>query len=103
MPRVSARAAGSDESEQPLAFSLSGYDAALFATEPVIGGDGRLTFVPAENQYGETTVTVTLSDGIDAATQTFTLTVAPVNDEPSFVKGRISRCWRTAEPSSRIC
>ncbi len=78
---------GSDETEQPLTFTLSGYDAALFAAAPAIDGEGRLTFRTADNQYGETTVTVTLSDGEGTTTDTFTLTVLPVNDEPTFVKG----------------
>src|SRR5690606_38480421 len=55
---------------------------------------GTLTYTPAADANGTATVTVTLTDdgsaGSPAQTtepQTFTITVNPVNDPPSFTKG----------------
>ena len=54
-----------------------------------------LTYTPAANANGLATVTVRLKDdggtangGVDTSgPQTFTITVTPVNDVPSFLKG----------------
>jgi VCBS repeat-containing protein len=78
---------GSDEMFQPLTFTLSGYDAALFATAPAMAANGILTFVPAQDAYGETDVTVTLSDGVNDVTDSFHLSIRPVNDRPTFTDG----------------
>ena len=87
----------SNESGQTLTFNASNDNNSLFTAggQPAIAANGTLTFTPAPNQYGSATVTLTLSDnggtangGIDtSAPQTFTITVKPVNDEPSFTKG----------------
>ncbi|WP_374711842.1 tandem-95 repeat protein [Symbiobacterium terraclitae] len=42
---------------------------------------------PADNRYGTATITLTVSDGQDSSSRSFRLTVQPVNDPPSFVKG----------------
>ena len=55
----------------------------------------RLYYTPAANAYGTATITVTAADnggtangGADtSAARTFTITVNPVNDAPSFVQG----------------
>ena len=70
-------------------------NAALFAVDPAVAPDGTLTFRPAVDANGTATVTVTAHDdggtangGSDtSAPHSFTLTVAPVNDPPSFTKG----------------
>ena len=70
-------------------------NASLFAVEPAIAADGTLTYTPAADANGTSTVSVKLTDdggtgngGDDeSATQTFTITVTPVNDVPSFTKG----------------
>jgi hypothetical protein len=61
---------------------------------PAISSTGTLTYTPAADAYGSATVTVRLTDdggiangGVDFSEQTFTITVTPVNDAPSFVKG----------------
>jgi len=41
-----------------------------------------LTLMPSENYYGMALVTVTVSDGILEDSETFTVTVIPVNDAP---------------------
>jgi VCBS repeat-containing protein len=56
----------------------------------VLGGSGTgrtLVATPAANQNGTTTITVTVSDGTLTASDTFVLTVTPVNDAPVAVDG----------------
>lgn len=55
---------------------------------------GSLVFTPVANQNGTATITVTVQDnggtvngGVDRIVRTFTVTVNPVNDAPSFTKG----------------
>ena len=85
----------SNESEQTLAFTATNNNNALFSVQPAIDANGKLTFTPAANAYGEANVTVTLKDnggtanggGDTSAAQTFKISVNPVNDAPSFTKG----------------
>ena len=84
-----------DEETQLPAFTVTNSDNALFSVQPVVAPNGTLTYTLAANAFGSATVTVTLKDdggtangGVDtSAPQTFTITVKPVNDAPSFVKG----------------
>jgi|GEM_PF-5888162 len=84
-----------NESTQSLTFSVTTDNPALFSRGPLVGADGQLTFTPALGAYGTAVVTVVLRDnggtangGTDRSpAQTFTLTVSPVNDAPSFTKG----------------
>jgi hypothetical protein len=46
------------------------------------GSERSLRITPNRDAYGDTTVTVRVSDGIAAATRTVTVTVRPVNDPP---------------------
>lgn len=71
-------------------YTVSSSSNALFSVQPAIDNDGRLTFTPATNANGSATVTVVVQDnsavadgGVDKSTNTFTLTVTPVNDAPS--------------------
>ena len=53
----------------------------------VFGGSGAartVTVTPAANQSGTATITVTVSDGALTASDTFLLTVTPVNDAPTI-------------------
>src|SRR5204863_327676 len=53
----------------------------------VFGGSGAnrtVTVTPALNQFGSATITVTVNDGTDTASDTFVLTVTPVNDAPTI-------------------
>ena len=85
----------SDEAAQLLSFIVSNNNNGLFAVQPAIAADGKLTFTPASNANGTTTVTVhihddggTVNGGTDTSgTQTFTITVTAVDDVPSFTKG----------------
>lgn len=55
----------------------------------VILSNGRadVSVIPAKDRWGTATVTLTISDGQDSSSRFFRLTVEPVNDPPSFVKG----------------
>ena len=53
----------------------------------VLGGSGNnrtVTITPAANLSGTTTITLTVSDGVRIATDTFVLTVLAVNDTPTI-------------------
>jgi CSLREA domain-containing protein len=84
-----------NESAQTLSFTATNDNNALFSVQPAISSTGTLTYTPAANSNGTATVSVTLKDnggttngGVDtSAAQTFTITVNPINDAPSFTKG----------------
>lgn len=89
--------AGPGETGQLLTFQLSPDKPALFSVSPAIDPiNGTLTFTPALNANGITTVTTILKDnggtenvGSDTFSTTFTITITPVNDPPviaSFAK-----------------
>jgi CSLREA domain-containing protein len=89
-------AGATDESGQVLTFQVTNNtNAALFSVAPAISATGTLTYTPVANASGAATITITLKDnggtangGVDTSVaQTFTITVNPVNDAPSFVKG----------------
>ena len=86
----------SNESTQTLTYNIaSNSNSSLFAAGPSISATGVLTYTPAANANGVATITVvavdnggTANGGIDTSTtQSFTITINPVNDAPSFVKG----------------
>jgi hypothetical protein len=87
--------ADEDGSQAVDAFVVSNDSNALFAVQPTIAPDGTLTYTPAANANGSATVTVQLRDNGGTAnggddlsqSQTFTITVNSVNDEPSFAVG----------------
>ena len=80
---------------QNVTFSVVNDNAALFSSVPDLAPDGTLTFTAADNANGAATVTVTAHDdggtangGSDtSAPHSFTLTIDPVNDPPSFTAG----------------
>ena len=82
-----------DESGQTLSFTTSNNNNGLFSVQPTIDSNGNLTYTPAANANGTATVTVSIRDsggtangGADtSATQTFIITVNPVNDLSSGV------------------
>ncbi|UXI69305.1 beta strand repeat-containing protein [Tahibacter amnicola] len=84
-----------DGNTQVVDFLVSADNPALFSAQPAVAADGTLTFTPAANANGTATVSVrihdnggTASGGSDtSAVQTFAITLAPVNDAPSFTKG----------------
>lgn len=76
-----------------LLLSASSSNTALVPNQPAnltLGGSGAnrtLTVSPAEDATGSSTITLTVSDGVSTATDTFLLTVTEVNDPPSFTRG----------------
>ena len=85
----------SNEATQNLTFFVSNDNPGLFSAAPAVTASGQLTYTPAANAHGSATVTVyakddggTTNGGTDtSATETFTITVTPLNDAPSFTTG----------------
>ncbi len=81
-----------NESSQTVTFHVSNNNSSLFSAPPAISSNGTLTYTPATNANGSATVTVYLQDnggtangGSDtSASQTFTITVTPVNQPPTL-------------------
>ena len=48
------------------------------------GADRTVTITPAPNQFGTATITITVDDGTFTTSDTFLLTVNPVNDPPTI-------------------
>jgi HD domain-containing protein len=84
-----------DESSQSVNFSVSVDDPTLFAVQPAVAPNGKLTYKPVADAHGVATVTVTARDdggtsggGSDTSSPaSFTITIAPVNDAPGFAAG----------------
>ena len=68
---------------------------ALFSTLPAVSPTGTLTYTSAPNANGTATITLRLQDnggtangGVDTSPSvSFTITLTPVNDAPSFTVG----------------
>ena len=91
-----SNAGPANELDQTLTVSVSNANAALFSVQPAIDlATGDLSYTPAANANGSAVVTVSVTDNGGTANggnntspaQTFTITVNPVNDAPSFTKG----------------
>ncbi|MCK7594972.1 beta strand repeat-containing protein [Pseudomarimonas salicorniae] len=81
---------------QALTFNVTGNtNPGLFAAGPAVSATGQLSYTPAANANGSALITIELQDdggtamgGVDtSAPQSFTISVTPVNDAPSFVAG----------------
>jgi hypothetical protein len=90
-----------DEMEQSIEFSITATNAGIFSVPPAIQyiqGEttADLVFTTESNANGTATLYITMKDsggtvdgGSDTYTvQTVTITITPVNDKPSFVKGK---------------
>ncbi|MEM1221830.1 MAG: cadherin domain-containing protein [Verrucomicrobiota bacterium] len=83
---------GNDEGQNIVSYTVEASNTALFSETgaPQIDEDGNLTFTPADNAYGTTTVSVFATDNPndplfgDSETQTFTITISPIPDPPTF-------------------
>ena len=90
------------ESSQVVDFIVTDDNTGLFVAQPTITSGGTLTYTPAANANGVSTVTVAAHDdggtangGVDtSAPQTFTVTIVAVNDPPSFTADRTRVCSR---------
>ena len=84
-----------NESTQLLSYLVTAANQTFFTVQPAISPAGTLTFTPAANASGTTTVSVILTDdggavggGNNASlAQTFQITLSPINDAPSFTGG----------------
>ncbi len=100
------------EQGQVVTFMVTGNtNTALFSAGPAVsvsGSNGNLTYTPATNANGSATITIVAKDdggtqngGVDtSAPLTFTITVNPVNDPPSFTKGPNQSVVEDAGPQS---
>ena len=90
-PWATGVSAGPNEAGQTLTFTATATtNPALFSAQPFVAPNGALTYTPAPNANGSSTVLVSLSDsgGLangganTSAPQSFTITVNAVNDAP---------------------
>jgi cyclophilin family peptidyl-prolyl cis-trans isomerase len=87
--------AGTGESGQTVAFTVTVDKPGLFEEPPALAANGTLTFKVAANAVGVAKVTVVGKDsggtahgGQDTSTpRTFNITITAVNDAPAFTKG----------------
>lgn len=87
-----------NESTQVPTFVVTNNNNPLFSVQPAIDASGNLTYTPTANASGSATVTVLIKDdgltangGVDeSATQTFTITVNPVDDAPTATAGTLT-------------
>ncbi|ALD22278.1 hypothetical protein AM218_14985 [Hymenobacter sp. DG25A] len=88
---LSGISTGAANETQTLTVTAISGNTALLANPTVVytspEGTGTLKYTPTANQFGSATVTVKVSDGEAETTQSFTVTVNPINDAPSFTKG----------------
>ncbi|MBC8193998.1 MAG: Ig-like domain-containing protein, partial [FCB group bacterium] len=82
-----------DESGQTVEYSLSP-SSVTFANVSINSGTGEVTVTAVGDSSGNESFTITANDGggtanggVETSTQTFSLTVNSVNDEPSFIAG----------------
>ena len=89
-------AGGLNEAQTALAYTLSNIsNPMLFSSIPTVDANGTLRFTPALDQFGTSTFDVVVQDdggtangGVDlSSTQTFTISITPVNDPPTFTPG----------------
>jgi large repetitive protein len=86
---------GSGDVGQTVSFTLTADKPELFSEQPALSSDGTLSFQVKENANGVATVTIVARDdggtaggGQDtSSSQTFQITITPVNDPPSFTAG----------------
>jgi HD domain/Bacterial Ig domain len=84
-----------NESSQTLSFDVVADTPGLFAVQPAVAPNGKLTYTPAADANGVATVRVHVHDsggtangGIEETPeQLFTVTIGAVNDAPSFTAG----------------
>ncbi len=88
--------AGPLEEAQSVSFTASvNTNPGLFLVAPAVDSSGTLSYTPAPNAFGDAIVTVVMKDnggtangGVDTSTeQSFTISVTPVNDVPTFTAG----------------
>ncbi len=95
---LSGISSGAADEAQTLIVTASSSDTSIVPNPSVTytsaNATGSIAFTPVANAFGTVTITVTVQDngstangGVTTTTRTFDVTVNPVNDIPSFVKG----------------
>lgn len=90
---IKAYSVGPDDeaATQTISYIVTNDNNALFSVQPAVSSSGTLTYTSAPNAFGTATMTIRAKDsggGADTSEpQTVLITVTPVNDAPSFVKG----------------
>jgi hypothetical protein len=92
---MSISAGPADESGQTVTFTVTASNPSLFSVQPAVSSTGTLTFTPAANAHGTSSISITAQDnggtangGNDtSAPQSSSITITAVNDEPSFTAG----------------
>ncbi len=81
---VVSSSGGPADEEQAVTYDVSVAVPGLFAVAPSLDPSGTLTFTPAPDANGSTTIDVEAVDsgGLGSGVQTFTLEIDPVNDAP---------------------
>jgi hypothetical protein len=106
---ATAIAAGpANEAAQGLAFIITTDNPELFSVPPAIAADGTLTYTPAPDAFGNTTVHVRLQDdggtdhgGVDMTPeQTFSVAISGINEAPIFTKGPDQAVLEDAGPQT---
>ncbi len=86
---------GADEDVEKLTITASSSNPILvpngnitidFTDGPEDAGNGAIQIIPAPDQNGSATITVTVSDGEKSSTSRFNLIVTPVNDPPAITE-----------------
>jgi uncharacterized repeat protein (TIGR01451 family) len=89
--------AGPNEAGQVVDFIISNDKPELFLDGPAVAANGTLSYTPKADANGVATIGVKIHDdggtangGVNtSAEQTFTITITPVNDAPTFTAGTI--------------
>lgn len=83
-----------DDGQSIVEYQVTNNNSTLFSVEPSIAADGTLTFTTADDTSGTATVSVVavdnayIGDNGMSETQTFTLTINPVDDVPTNLELR---------------
>jgi large repetitive protein len=100
---------GPSETGQAVGFGVTANtNPGLFAIQPAVSASGTLTYTSAANKFGTATVAVRITDtggiangGVNASpSQSFTITVSPVNDPPNAVNDVTLKVAEGAPPTT---
>ncbi|MBF0450216.1 MAG: hypothetical protein HQK75_05900, partial [Candidatus Magnetomorum sp.] len=102
MSAIPSQTTTEDTAIGPIAFTISDADTSVndlsikaFSSDESLVNNGNITFSgsgssrfvslsPNSDQSGECSILIVVNDGVSTAEQSFTVTVTPVNDAPSF-------------------
>src|SRR5579884_1919229 len=96
-----------NESGQTVTLAAASDHPELFSTPPSLSQSGLITYTPAPDAFGTASVTIIATDdggtangGSDRTTMSFTITIRPVNDPPSFLEGGNVSLFEDAGPQT---